>query len=225
VISESRIADLGHPKLVILPSPQALNDATWQALLAYVNNGGNLLVTGAVHRDAQWHAVDRLAAAHIRGTAGPLGFKTGNLVAGGQSIPVSFDQNIQFSAESVQFQDGATLEQHTYGSGQIFWAAYPIELADGTDAAGKLYSYVLSKIGVTPMFESTVNLSPGILIYPTVLQDAVMYIFESEDAGDTRINIEDNLTGAHLNFNLPSQHAAVVLLNKKDGAVLAKYGY
>jgi hypothetical protein len=230
IISESQIASLGdpklrNPKLVILPSALALNDTTWQAILAYVNNGGNLLVTGAVNRDTQWHVVDRLAASHIQGSVEPLTFRTAGIVAGGETIPMSFDQNKQNQLESVRFQDGATLEQQTYGQGRIFWSTYPIELAEGADAAGSLYSYVLGKTGIAPMFEYDAKLSPGVLIYPTVLQNAVMYIFESEDAADTKINIKDKLTGGRMLFNLPSQHSAVIILRKSDGALLAKYGY
>jgi hypothetical protein len=225
IISESQIAKLGNPKLVILPSPQALNDATWQALLAYVTGGGNLLVTGAVNRDAQWHVTDRLAAAHIQGKVEPLTFRTAAILAGGQSIQMSFDQSKQNSLESVHFQDGATLELQALGQGHIFWCAYPVELAESADAAGKLYSYVLGNIRLAPAFEYDDNLSSGVLIYPTVLRNAVMYIVESEDAADTKINIKDKLTGGRLVFTLPSQHSAVVVLRKKDGAVLAKYGY
>jgi hypothetical protein len=225
MVSESQIAKLGNPKLVILPSPQALNDATWQALLAYVNNGGNLLVTGAVNRDAQWHAVDRLAAAHIQGKVEALTFRTAAISGVGQPIAMSFDLSKQNELEDVRFQDGAALEQSVYGRGHIFWSAYPVEVAENADAAGKLYLYVLEKSGVAPEFEYDASLSPGVLIYPTVLRDAVLYIFASEDAGDTKINVKDKLTGARMTFNLPSQHSALVVLKKSDGAVLAKYGY
>jgi hypothetical protein len=225
VISESQIANLGNPKLAILPSPQALNDATWQALLAYVDKGGNLLVTGAVNRDTHWHEVDRLVAARVEGKIEPLTFRSGVIIAGGQTISMSFDQNKQNLVEAVRFKSGTALEQLVYGHGRIFWSAYPVELAEDADAAGKLYSYVLEKIGVPPAFEYESSMSPGVLIYPTVLENAVMYIFDSEDAADTRINIKDKLTGARMNFNLRAQHSALVVLKKGDGAVLAKYGY
>jgi hypothetical protein len=225
LVSESRIAQMGHPRLAILPSPQALGDAGWKELLAYVNGGGTLLVTGAVQRDDHWHIAHRLAAAGLQGTAEPLTFRTATLVAGGESIPMSFDQSMQGVLESVRFDDGATLESKTYGQGHIFWAAYPVELADNPDAAAHLYSYVLQQAGITPMFESASSLPPGVLVYPTVLRDAVLYIFESEDAADTKIDLKDKVTGAQIRLNLRSRHAALVLLRKKDGAVIASYGY
>ena len=39
VIAENQIAKLGSPKLAILPSPQALSEKAWQALMNYVAAG------------------------------------------------------------------------------------------------------------------------------------------------------------------------------------------
>ena len=225
LIGESQVARMGHPKLVILPSPQALSDSTWQALLAYVNGGGTLLVTGAVQRDEHWHLVDRLAAAGLQGSVEPLTFRTATLVAGGESIPMSFDQSMQGELDSVQFNDQSTLETKDYGRGRIFWSSYPVELAENPDAAAHLYSFVVKQAGIAPMFDSASTLPPGVLVYPTVLRNAVLYIFESEDAADTKIDLRDKQTGATLRFNLPSRRAVLVLLNKKDGSVIASYGY
>ena len=225
LIGESQVARMRHPKLVILPSPQALSDSTWQALLAYVNGGGTLLVTGAVQRDEHWHLVDRLAAAGLQGSVEPLTFRTATLVAGGESIPMSFDQSMQGELESVRFNDQSTLESKPYGRGRIFWASYPVELAENPDAAASLYSFVLKQVGIAPMFDSASRLPPGVLVYPTVLRNAVLYIFESEDAADTKIDLRDKQTGATLRFNLGSRRSALVLLNRKEGSVIASYGY
>lgn len=225
LVGESRIAEMGKPRLAILPSPQAFGDAGWQALLSYVKNGGTLLITGAVQRDDHWHRVDRLATVGLRGSVEPLTFRTATLTAGDASIPMSFDQATRSALEAVRFADGATLESKAYGHGRIFWAAYPVELANNPDAAARLYSYVLRQAGITPAFKTTTPLPPGVVVYPTVLRDAVLYIFASEDAADTPINLRDKATGAEVHFTLRSRHAAVVLLNKKDGSVIAEYGY
>src|SRR5271169_805580 len=74
IIAENQIDKLGSPKLVILPSAQALRESTWQALLAYVKNGGNLLVTGPVSRDEHWHLVDRYTPLGLKAHTEPLTF-------------------------------------------------------------------------------------------------------------------------------------------------------
>ena len=47
----------------------------------------------------------------------------------------------------------------------------------------------------------------------------------SESGRDEPIDVRDKITGAEIKFTLPEQRAALVLLNKKDGRVMAKYGY
>jgi hypothetical protein len=225
IVGESQVAGMGHPKLVILPSPQALSSSTWDALLAYVNGGGTLLVTGAVQRDEHWHFVDRLSPAGMHGSVEPLTFHTATLLAGDESIPMSFDQSMQGALESIQFDDRATLESKAYGRGHIYWASYPVELAENPDAAARLYSYVLKQTNITPAFDNVSSLPPGVLVYPTVLRNAVLYVFESEDAADTKIDLRDKLTGTKLRFTLGSRRAALVLLNRTDGSVIASYGY
>ncbi|HET7749619.1 MAG TPA: hypothetical protein VFK81_09580, partial [Terriglobales bacterium] len=126
--------------------------------------------------------------------------------------------------EVLRFPEGATLEQIAHGKGRIFWAAYPAELAEGPQAADALYSYVLSQVGTQAPFELR-QPAPGVLIYPTVLQDSVLYVLESESAEPVKVDLRDRLTGARLALTLPSQRAALALIRKSDGAILAKYGF
>lgn len=139
-------------------------------------------------------------------------------------MPLSFDLQKQSWLEGLRFADGATLEQIAHGKGRIFWAAYPVELADGPQAADALYSYVLNQMGIQPPFEWR-RATPGVLIYPTVLQDSVLYVLESESAGPAKIDLRDRMTGACLMLTLPSQRAALALIRKSDGAIIAKYGF
>ena len=186
MIAENEIAKLGHPKLVILPSPQALGEDTWQALLAYVKGGGNLLITGPVNRDTYWHAIDRLADANMQGTVEPLTWRTSTIHATNQPIPMSFSQGDQRALEAIHFENNARFQQQTFGQGRIFWSSDPVEPAEEPGAAGQLYSFVLKQVGVTTLFESDPGLSPGVLIYPTILKDAVLYLFASSDAQDAK---------------------------------------
>lgn len=225
VIAENQISKLGSPKLVILPSAQSLSENTWQALLHYVDAGGNLLITGPIARDEHWHRVFRAKDVNLEAQAEPLTFHNAEIRIKDRDIPLAFDQNAQSWLEYMHFQGGASFEQISHGKGRIFWAAYPAELAQGLDAAASVYSIVLADLGITPPFELKRALSPGVLIYPTALEDATLYVITSETADDSQIDLVDKRSGGRLTFHLPAQHAALALIRKSDGAIEARYGF
>lgn len=226
VIAANQIARMGEPKLAILPSAQALADPTWDALLAYVKAGGNLLITGPVERDAHWHRVNRAASAGLDGaTVEPLTIHNATMTANGETIPLAFDFNAQTWLETFQFQGGQQLKKLAEGSGHIFWAPYPVELAEGEQAAAKLYSAVFSDVGLTSPFELKSAPAPGVLIYPTILRDSVLYVMVSETDRDYDLDLVDRTSHGELKLRLPAEHAAMALIRRSDGAIIAKYGF
>lgn len=225
IIAENRIQKLGSPKLVILPSPQGLKDSTWQSLMSYVQEGGNLLVTGPVERDEHWHIARRMADLSLNSQLEPLTYQHAEIRLGKQAIPLSFDQKKQSWLEALRFTDGSSFTEISHGMGHVFWAAYPVELADGLDAAATLYAYVLGQIGLASPVELRGRLTPGVMIHPTVLRDAILYVMTSESAADSEIDFRDKLSGGRLTLRLPAEHAALALIKKTDGAILAKYGF
>jgi hypothetical protein len=225
VIAENQIAKLGAPKLAILPSPQALEESTWQALLAYVKAGGNLLVTGPVERDPHWHRVDRAASIGLDAQLEPLTSHNTEMRVKDQAIQISFDANAQSWLEAFHFKDGQQMKQIPYGSGRIFWVPYPVELAEGSEPAAALYSAVFGAIGLQPPFELKSPRAHGVLIYPTILQDSVLYVMVSETDEDADVDLTDRTSGAELKLHMPAQHAAMAVIRKSDGAITAKYGF
>jgi hypothetical protein len=224
-IAENQIAKLGSPKLAILPSPQALGDAAWSALLKYVSGGGNLLITGPVDRNSHWERVLRAKDLKLNAEAEPLTYHNVVIALPGRSLPLSFDQQAQNWLEALRFADGATFKEVPYGSGRIFWAAYPVELAEAVQPAADLYSYVAARAGVAPIFDLQSPLSPGVLVYPMVLNDSILYVILSDDAASANVDLRDKLTGARVQFRLPSQHGAMALIGKREKAVIARYGF
>jgi hypothetical protein len=224
-IAENQIEKLGSPKLAILPSPQSLSDAAWRALLKYVNGGGNLLITGPVDRDEHWQRVARTAELKLNAETVPLTYHNADIALPGRNIPLSFDQLKQNWLESLPFGDGSTFNEVPYGGGRIFWTAYPAELAEGVQSAAELYTYVAGRAGIAPMFDLLSPLSSGVLVFPTVLRDSVLYVIVSDDATPTKVDFRDKLTGVRVQFQLPSQHAAMALIGKQEKAVIAKYGF
>lgn len=225
VIAENQIAKLGAPQLAILPSPQSLNETTWQALLAYVKAGGNLLVTGPVSRDEHWQFRDRARDLGLNTQIEPQSYRGAEIRLPGKRIPLSFDQQKQSALEALRFSDNSTWKEIPSGKGRVFWSSYAAELAEEPDSATAVYAHVLGTLKIKPSFELQSAPSPDVLIYSTELQDAVLYILESENEEDAMVDLRDTVTGVRVTLKLPAQHAAMALLGKKEKAVIAKYGF
>ena len=225
VIAENQIAKLGTPRLVVLPSAQALADATWQALLAYVKSGGNLLITGPIERDAHWHRATRAADLHIVADLEPLTFRNAQIQADGLTIPFSFDAQAQSWLEMMRFDDGSSFKTISHGAGRVFWAAYPVELAEGLESAEALYSFVLRQVGLAPRYELKSKISPGVLIYPIELEGAVLYVMESEINASTDVDLRDMPTGVEIALHLAPQRAALAVISKSSRAITARFGF
>ena len=136
LLAENQIAELGAPKLVILASAMALQESTWQALLAYVRSGGNLLVTGPVARDEHWHTVDRLSPLGVTAVLAPLTMHEAGPDAPPNAPAIPFDQEKQLLAEYWKFPDGATQKEVALGKGKLFLESYPAELAKDSSLRG-----------------------------------------------------------------------------------------
>jgi len=225
VIAENQIDKLGTPKLAILPSPQALTEKTWQALLTYVAAGGNLLVTGPVDRDEHWQIVHRAADLGLPAHIEPLTYHNATIALGTRTLALSFSQPQQNWLDSLPFDDGSTLKEIPHGKGRIFWTSYPVELAEGSRSTSELYTYIASRLNLVPMFTQQSPLPPGVLVFTTALADSVLYVMISDSATVTPINLRDQTTGGPLAFNLPAEHSAIAVIGKKEKMVVAKYGF
>jgi hypothetical protein len=234
LIYENQISEMGNPKLAVLPSAQALTETGWQQLLKYVGNGGNLLITGPVDRNEHWQrvnrAVDLLPEAHPI----PLTYHNSDATPADDSLrPESFELSFDLQAQSWldSLRMNSPIAEVSHGKGTIYWASDPIELAQGDDPAAKIYSYVSARANgrtpanLQPEFQLQSLLSPGVMIYPLHLQDAILYIFASDNAQAQEIKLQDRSTGVPISFHLPAEHAALALIGKKEKAVIAKYGF
>jgi hypothetical protein len=226
MLAENRLADLGTPKLVILPAAQALTTEAWQQLLAYAGAGGTLLISGPVERDEHWHPVDRLTPLGLAAQVLPMSTRESMLALDGQApVEVSLSGAAQVAPyEVLRFASGKSLETVTHGKGRILWAADPVEMAEGYAPSATLYRYALAAASVAPAFKELAPLSPGVLAFPTVLEDAVLYSFSNESLDPQSIDLRDSMTQARIHFTLGGQRGAMLLVGKAGGKVLAAYG-
>lgn len=233
VISENQVAGAGAhqfanlsteetPKLVILPAPQALSDEAWSKLLAYVADGGMLLVTGSVERDAHWRVTQRLATLGVAATPESVLLRAATQHIGEKQIELSFAYDKQQSAEALRFADGETFHSFTHGKGRIFIASEPVELAEGLQPSAQLYSWALAQAGVQSPYEG--HTPPGVLVRPVVLADSVLYLIVSESANEELIAVHDRLTGAEIRAKLAPGRAQIILVSRSGGQILARFG-
>ena len=161
MLPENRAAELGSPKLVFLPSAQGLTDAAWAQLVAYVERGGTLLVTGPVDRDEHWQPVDRFSQLGVKAEVVPLAVRGASLtLPDGKTLALGFPADVQQSATwTARFADGKSVEVIPHGSGKILWTADPVEFAEGYKATAALYRWALREAGVAPAFKE-VSLCP-----------------------------------------------------------------
>ena len=224
IIAENQIDKLGSPKLVILPSAQALRESTWQALLAYVSNGGNLLVTGPVSRDEHWHLVDRYTPLGIKAATEPLTFHYASTENQGHPLSYSFAQDRQQLLEYLALENNALTKEVSLGTGKLILFAYPIELTEGTTPAAHEYESILQRLSIAAPFTAAAAMPAGVLVYPVELQDSLLYVLESESDRDADLDIKDSATGSSIKFRLLSQRAALAVVDKKSKQIVAKYG-
>ena len=143
-----------------------------------------------------------------------------------------FNQQAQTWLESLSFNEaggtngwGQNFAVVKHGKGSIAWIAYPVELAEGDAEPAQLYSLLLEKDReFGPHYEHR-DLSPGVMVYPIVLEDSILYVIVSDDARPSDIDLTDKSTGVHIALKLAAQHAALALIGKKEKAVIAEYGF
>jgi hypothetical protein len=161
----------------------------------------------------------------VMATVVPLAVRGSDLtLPNGDTYPLGFPADVQQTATwTMRFADGKSVEIIPHGKGRILWAADPVEFAEGYTAVAALYRWALDEAGLKPAFREVERLSPAVLAFPTVLNDAEIYSFSNESLDPQTVNIVDALTGAHIHFTMQAQRGAVLLLDRK-GAALSSYG-
>jgi hypothetical protein len=178
-------------------------------------------VTGSMERDAHWRVTERLAALGAPATAQSLLLRAASQHIGDKSMALSFAYDKQMAAERLQFSDGETFHTITHGSGRIFIASEPVELAEGLQPAAELYAWALNQAGVEKPF--TGQTPAGVLVRPVELDDSVLYLIVSESANDEKISVHDKVSGGEINLTIPPGRAQLLLFSRKDGQILARF--
>ncbi len=222
-VGEYQIQLLGDPKLIILPSPWVFTQQAWEAILAKVRSGSILLVSGRFDADEHFHSTHRQKEAGLDYEPGLLTARE-NLVEwpGGRAF-LSYAGDKCTYLERGFLADGRTFAETRLGQGRILYLSLPIELNDNLKAIGDIYRMAIGEARIAPAYTTSLD-DPGILISPTDVGDATLYVLTSESSAPQTVSFKDVASGKDLVGRLEPGRAALLLVGR-SGQILAQYNW
>ncbi|MGD2152438.1 MAG: cellulase family glycosylhydrolase [Gemmatimonadales bacterium] len=211
------------PKLLILPCARILTETAWRRLLELVRDGATLLVTGPIESDEHWLPVQRLERFGVDATLRPVAQEE-HLAIGDMLFRLSYrGDQLQRLEKSVPAPGApARVAEFREGRGRLIWSPLPVELAEQVAPTTVLYRQALAAANVEPVFRVE-RVDPGVLIYPAVYREAVLYGIVSELGSATDVRLTHVETETPLQVALPAGRAALALLGRSDGRTLGRY--
>lgn len=211
---------MGDPKLIILPSAYGLTDEAWSALQQHVRNGAVLLISGPFDGDAHLHSTDRAAKIGLGYTSVPLQIREQMFRWAGEPLPLTYGGMKTTTLNRAEMPGEEQWAEITLGKGKIFFSALPLELNDHLDSLAAVYRYAIKAADVSPEYTTTMT-DPGLLICPTLLPDATLYVLTSE-TNNTAVEFRDGRSRKTFTGTLEPGRAALLMVGT-DGRLLAQY--
>ena len=213
-------ASLGAPRLILAPAPRLLTDLAWQQLMAAVERGATLLVTGTIDADEQWRPVARMKELGLSAASRPVASHE-RIVIGGTPFDLGFrgQQLERVETAFVHGEEAATVHRVVRGKGTILWMPVPVEISDSVDATAALYRSAFAQAGVAPV----VNVEPSdgsVFAGVERFAEVVLVALVSESGADRDVTV--GLPGGPpTRLRLPAGRAAIMLFDRKTGALMA----
>ena len=219
---EYQLSAMPPAKLIILPAPWIIHQQAWDTLMSKVRTGATLLVSGRIDADEHWKPVpERTSGWGVGYFPSAMMSRWVQVNWPGDSAMLSYSGDRTTYAERGVLEGGRSFLEIPVGKGRILYFAVPLELADQLDAVGRVYRYAMKRAGVNSPYETSC-VDPGILISPTVLPDATLYVLTSESAETVPIEFRDRKSSTEIHVTLAPGRAALLLAGR-DGRILAKY--
>jgi hypothetical protein len=221
-VGEYQIASLGSPKLIILPSPSALTEDAWRAITARVQAGAVLLVTGPFDGDAHFHPTARQDQVGLGYVDVPLTLRSNTFKWPGGEAELTFGGNKTTVLSRAQMPGNQDWVERPLGKGKILFAALPLELNQNLQTVGDVYRYAMKMADVSSTYTTTLT-DPGILICPTRLPKATLYVLTSE-SNQKAVEFRDVRSGKDFSGQLENGRAALLLIDD-EGNLITTYNW
>jgi hypothetical protein len=213
---------LGAPKLILLPSAYGLNPKAWSDIEARVRAGAVLLISGPFSEDEHLHETDRAKQLGLDATIVPLQLRDDTLHFPGGDEPLEYPGMDTTMLDRAALSGGKDWAEVSLGAGKVLFSAYPLELNSNPESVAAVYAYALKLAHVDPVYTTPVK-NPGILICPTVLPHATLYVLTSETA-TSPVSFTDVRSGKTFSGSLGAGRAALLLVDEK-GDLQASYDW
>jgi Beta-galactosidase len=221
-VGEYQIASLGSPKLIILPSSFVLMEDAWQAILARVEAGAVLLVTGPFAGDPHFHPTGRQDQVGLPYVDVPLTLRDNRFHWSGGEAELTFGGSKTTVLSRAQIPGDQEWQEQPLGKGRILFAALPLELNQNLRAVGDIYRYAMKVANISPAYTTDLT-DPGILICPTRLPKATLYVLTSE-SNQKQVAFHDVRSGRDISGQLENGRAALLIISI-EGKLIATYNW
>ena len=219
-VGEYQIDTLGTPKLILLPSAYGLTAKAWSGIEARVRDGAVLLISGPFAADEHLHPTDRAQEIGLAAKLTPLQLRDEILHSPAGDLPLVFEGLTTTTLDRLTLAGGKDFVELPMGKGRILLSALPLELNTNLDSIARVYAYAVKTAGVSTTYTTPVT-NPGILICPTRLPHATLYVLTSETE-TSPVSFTDLRSGRHFSGTLDAGRAALLLVGE-HGDLLSDY--
>jgi hypothetical protein len=187
-----------------------------------VREGAVLLISGPFDETAHLHSTERAKEIGLGYKTVPLEMRDQTFEWAGHPLPLIYGGDATTILSQAELPDGKDWAEVTLGKGKILFSALPLELNDRLDSVAAVYRYAIEAAGIKPEYTTTVR-NPGILIAPTLLPKATLYVLTSE-TNATGVEFTDARSGKTFAGTLEPGRAALLLVGT-DGRLIAEYNW
>jgi hypothetical protein len=187
-----------------------------------VKTGSILLVTGPFAGDAHFHPTRRQDQVGLAYADAPLTLRSNTFKWPGGEEELTFAGNKTTILSRAQMSADKDWAEQPLGKGRILFAALPIELNQNLKAVGDIYRYAMKAANISPTYTTTVS-DAGILICPTRLPNATLYVLTSE-SNQKAISFHDVRSGKDFSGQLENGRAALLLISD-EGKLITSYNW
>jgi hypothetical protein len=216
-VGEYQTDTLGTPKLIILPSPYGLTAKAWVDIEARVRAGAVLLLSGPFAGDEHLHPTDRAKAIGLSAELTELQLRDNTLDLPSGKTPLLYEGLRTLMLDQNTLPDGKTWAEVPLGRGKMLLSAFPLELNSNEGTIAAAYELAIEAAGIQHTYTTTIK-EAGILICPTRLPHATLYVLTSE-APTQSVSFTDVRSGKAFTGTLEAGHAALLLVGERGDLI------